>query len=169
MQRWFVAQTQPGKETLAESHLLRQNFRIFLPLYRKTIRHARRIQEVLRPLFPGYIFVNLDLEKDQWRSINGTRGITHLLTQDDHRPLFVPEGIVETLQNEQKEQGAIALGSLANALKEGDTVRMVEGAFEDQIGTIETLSDKDRVQILLNFMNRPLKVSMPLTSLEKVD
>jgi len=169
MRKWFVAQTQPGKETLAESHLRRQNFQIFLPLYRKTITHARRTQEVLRPLFPGYIFVSLDVEKDQWRSINGTRGVTHLLTQGDSKLLFVPDGIVDTLQKEQEEQGAIALGSLANAFKTGDTIRVTEGAFAEHIGTIEALTDKDRVQLLLNFMNRPLEISIPLTSLEKLD
>tara|TARA_R110002095_G_scaffold177688_1_gene155017 strand:+ start:1076 stop:1585 length:510 start_codon:yes stop_codon:yes gene_type:complete len=169
MQKWFVAQVQPGKETLAESHLVRQEFQTFLPLYRKTVRHARRTQEVLRPLFPGYIFVSLDLEKDQWRRINGTRGVSHLLTQDDHRPLFVPNDIIETLQKEQKEQGAIAMGALANAFKAGDTIRITEGAFEDHVGTIEALSDKDRVKLLLNCMNRPLNITIPLTSLEKLD
>ncbi|HBN21865.1 MAG TPA: transcriptional activator RfaH [Holosporales bacterium] len=169
MKKWFVAQTQPGKETLAESHLLRQNFQIFLPLYCKTIRHARRTQEVLRPLFPGYIFVSLDLDKDQWRSINGTRGVSHLLTQEDHKPLPVPNEVVETLQKEQEEQGSIALGSLANAFKSGDTIRITEGAFAEHVGTIEGLSDKDRVQLLLRFMNRPLKITVPLTSLEKLD
>lgn len=169
MNKWFLAQTQPGKETLAESHLQRQKFQVFLPLYRKTITHARRTQEVLRPLFPGYIFVSLDLEKDQWRSINGTRGVSHLLTQDDHKPLFVPNEVVETLQKEQEEEGSIALGSLANAFKSGDTIRITEGAFVEHMGTIESLSDKDRVQLLLHFMNRPLTLSVPLTSIEKSD
>lgn len=169
MRQWFVAQTQPGKETLAESHLLRQKFQIFLPLYRKTISHARRTQEVLRPLFPGYIFVSLDLEKDQWRSINGTRGISHLLTQDDHKPLFIPSEVIENLQEEQEEQGAIALGSLVNAFKVGDTIRITEGAFAEHVGVVERLSDKDRVQLLLSFMNRPLTIKIPLTSLEKLD
>lgn len=169
MRKWFVAQTQPGKEALSELHLLRQNFQIFLPLYRKIIRHARRTQEVLRPLFPGYIFVNLDVDKDQWRSINGTRGITHLLTQGDSKPLFVQNEVVETLQKEQEDQGAIALGSFANAFKAGDSIRITEGAFAEHVGVVERLSDKDRVQLLLNFMNRPLEISIPLTSLEKLD
>lgn len=169
MRKWFVAQVQPGKETLAESHLMRQDFQTFLPLYRKTIRHARRTQEVLRPLFPGYIFVSLDLTVDQWRCINGTRGVSHLLTQDDHRPLSVPDGIIEALEKEQEQQGAIAMGALANAFKSGDTIRITEGAFAEYIGTIESLSDKDRVQLLLNFMNRPMTIDLPLTSMEKVD
>src|SRR5271163_3401837 len=74
-ERWFVAQTLRHREQLARLHLGAQGFRSFLPRFHKTVRHARSLREVIAPVFPGYVFVVLDLERDRWRSINGTFGV----------------------------------------------------------------------------------------------
>ena len=50
--RWFVVYTQPLKETVAKQHLEEQGYDVYLPMFKKTRRHARRIDEVLQPLFP---------------------------------------------------------------------------------------------------------------------
>ena len=167
MKQWFVAQTQPGKEVISQGHLDRQEFVSFLPLYRKTIRHARQEKEVFRPLFPGYIFIELDPDKSQWRSINGTRGISALLTQNN-KPIPVPSSIIETLQQEQTGTGSISLDSLS-LFKVGEKVRLTDGAFEDQMATISAVSDKDRAKLLVQFMNREIEIDLPFTSLEKED
>jgi transcription antitermination factor NusG len=60
-----------------------------LPKRVKTIRHARKLTNVTAPLFPGYIFVQLDLTRDRWRSVNGTFGIASLIMQGE-RPHAVP-------------------------------------------------------------------------------
>ena len=58
-----------------EANLKRQGFEAFCPRFRKTRRHARRIDQVLAPVFPGYIFVHFDRERNQWRAVNGTHGV----------------------------------------------------------------------------------------------
>src|SRR6202012_3630755 len=63
-QRWFLVQTLTRMEPQARMQLHRQGFRTYLPQYVRTIRHARRLRTVLAPLFPGYIFTILDLERD---------------------------------------------------------------------------------------------------------
>src|SRR3546814_4907858 len=70
MTRWYVAQTQAQGEERARLNLERQGFRTYLPRYRRERRHARRRDVVQAPLFPGYIFIELDLEQSPWRSIN---------------------------------------------------------------------------------------------------
>src|SRR3546814_15823665 len=79
MTRWYVAQTQAQGEERARLNLERQGFRTYLPRYRRERRHARRRDVVKAPLFPGYIFIELDLEQSPWRSINGTFGVTRLV------------------------------------------------------------------------------------------
>jgi hypothetical protein len=73
--RWYVARTQPRAEGRAIANLEKQNFRTFCPRFRKSRQHARRVENVLVPLFPSYIFVRLDLSRDRWRSVNGLRTI----------------------------------------------------------------------------------------------
>ena len=54
MAEWYVAQTHPNAEEKAFSHLERQGFRAYLPRYRKSRRHARKVELIRAPLFPGY-------------------------------------------------------------------------------------------------------------------
>ena len=64
-ERWFLAHTLPKSEWKAELHLGAQGFRTFQPQIRKTIRHARQLKTVRAPLFPRYLFVILDLDREQ--------------------------------------------------------------------------------------------------------
>ena len=77
---WYAVQTQPNRENLAVSNLERQGFDVWLPRIERIIRHARQIRRVKRPLFPGYLFINLDLETARWRAINGTVGVSHIVS-----------------------------------------------------------------------------------------
>ena len=104
-ERWFLACTLPHCEDVALTHLSRQGFRSFLPRYLKTVRHARKLRTVNAPIFPRYLFVALNLERDRWRSVNGTMGITNLFMAHD-RPVPAPDGIVETLiRSADKSEG----------------------------------------------------------------
>ena len=49
------------------------------------MRHARKILNVRAPLFPGYLFVSLDLTRDRWRSINSTYGVLGLIMGGESR------------------------------------------------------------------------------------
>src|SRR5687768_12928093 len=59
--RWYVVFTQPNREFHAQMQLAAQGFRSFVPRYRKTVRHARKLKTVSAPFFPRYLFVALDL------------------------------------------------------------------------------------------------------------
>src|SRR5256885_14696986 len=91
--RWYAVQCQPRRERTAAAHLLNQEFPVFLPLREKTRRHARKLESVRVPFFPGYLFVRLDLSRDRWRSVNGTLGVVHLVMQGQH-PVPAPPGII---------------------------------------------------------------------------
>ena len=103
-ERWFLAHTLPKSEWKAELHLGAQGFRTYLPQIRKTIRHARQLRTVRAPLFPRYLFVTLDLERDRWLSVRSTVGVSSLFTTQDGRPVPVPVGIVESLIEQCRRQ-----------------------------------------------------------------
>jgi len=69
---WYAVKIRQSSERIAVANLERQGFRSFLPVHLKTVRHARQFRTVRAPLFPGYLFVFLDLARDRWRAVNGT-------------------------------------------------------------------------------------------------
>ena len=164
MKQWFVAHIQPCKEQLAERHLLEQGFNVYLPQFKKIRRHARRVEEVLSPLFPRYIFVELDLSLDQWRCVNGTRGVQYLI-MNDGRPASVPNSIVNELKLRADENGVVPL-EVISLFSKGDAIRIKHGALEGCLGTVERFDDNKRIQLLLEFLGRETRVSMPLEVVE---
>lgn len=166
MTHWGVVHTQPLKEGVAKQHLHEQGFEVYLPLFRKTRRHARKTEEVLAPLFPRYLFVNIDLDHAPFRSINGTRGVAYLI-MSKNKPLFVPTHIIDNLRQQTDQQGTIPIESLHTFLQ-GDCVRITEGAFQDHTATFVTLTDQQRVQILLHFMGQDVPLTLPLHAIENI-
>src|SRR5580704_3146193 len=88
---WYAVYTKPRRELRAQVQLSIQGFRTFLPRFRKTVRHARKLMTVSAPFFDRYLFVALDLDHDRWRSINGTFGVTGLVANRTG-PIPLPPG-----------------------------------------------------------------------------
>jgi transcription elongation factor/antiterminator RfaH len=147
-QAWYAVNIRPHCERKAVANLERQGFNIFLPVQLKTIRHARQFRNVCRPLFPGYLFVMMDPDRDRWRSINSTYGVASLVMSGG-RPTRVPEGIVEGLINCASGNGVIRFDQ---SLVPGQKVKLLTGPFSEFIGTLERLDDLGRVRVLLEMM-----------------
>jgi len=155
-ERWFLVHTQPKSERKAEMHLGVQGFRTHLPTIQKTIRHARQLRTIRAPLFPRYLFLILDPERDRWLSVQSTVGVSSLLTCDD-RPIPVPAGVVETLIENTDEAN---LTLLSRGLIAGQSVRILTGPFADFVGTLERLDDAGRVRVLLDMMGTAVPVAL---------
>lgn len=162
---WCVAHTQPLKEIVAKQHLLDQGYEVYMPRFKKTVRHARKVEEKLAPLFPRYIFVGMDLSSARWRSVNGTWGVSYLIMSNDLNPAKVPTRIIDDLRAQEIENGIVPVTSLVSFVK-GEKVRIVEGAFADQMAIFESMDDKSRVQLLLSFMGREMKMTLPTYAVE---
>jgi transcription elongation factor/antiterminator RfaH len=158
MKAWYVASVQPHQEERADQNLRRQGFESWLPRTRRSRRHARRIDMILAPFFPGYLFVRLNCELERWRSINGTRGVRHLLCQDG-RPAQLPAGFVESLRDSADVEGLLTVP--AEALKVGEPVRLASGPFADYVGTLVRLTDQGRVTLLLKLLGRDVVTLVP--------
>jgi len=150
---WFVVRTQPHPEEKAVRHLGNQGFSTYLPRYRRRVRHARRVVNALRPLFPGYLFVHLDRAEMRWRSINGTIGVRYVLTDGDV-PRCVPDRIVEEIRAREDEGGAV---KLLSRLKRGQTVRLLHGPLAEVEGLFEEMRDDQRVVLLFSLLGREVR------------
>ena len=153
--RWYLVHARPNSERKAEFNLEAQGFVTFLPQIERTIRHARRLTTVRRPLFPGYLFVRLDVSRDRWLSVNGTIGVTRLFMQEG-RPVAVPFGIVETLLA-HSDRGLTRLDS---SLAEGQRVRILSGPLADFTATVLRLDARRRVDVLLEIMGAAVSASV---------
>jgi transcriptional antiterminator RfaH len=155
--RWCVVHAQPWAESRAVINLERQGYEVFCPRLCRLVRHARKQTKKLLPLFPCYLFLRLDLARDQWRSVGGTRGVVRLITQGDV-PQAVPDGIVEELQARADREGIIE--DWRPPLAVGQNVHINEGPFVNFVGRLEKLDGDGRARILLELLGRSVSADL---------
>lgn len=163
--RWYAVQCQPHRERAAAQHLTNQSFSVFLPLRKKVRRHARRVDSVLVPFFPGYLFVRFNPLRARWRSVNGTLGVVRLVMQGD-KPAPAPSGIVEALIDACDENSVL---SWQADLKPGQAVRVLAGPFADFVGELEKMNDAGRLRVLLDIMGGSRLVFLPRENVAPAD
>lgn len=162
-ERWYAVQTLANREVGAQLHLQAQGFRTYLPQLLKTVKHARKLTVVRRAVFPGYLFLILNLRRDRWRSVNGTVGVSRLIMARE-TPLAVPKGVVETLIDYTDAQG---LCRVDRDLKAGEKVRVIAGPLAQALGQLVSLDDNGRVRVLLEIMGGGVLTTMERAALER--
>ncbi len=160
MKRWYVAYTHAGAEPVAEGNLRRQGFTTYLPRCLKERRHARRLERIAVPLFPRYLFVEIDLDTQRWRAINSTYGVSYLVGTGA-RPSPVPEGVVEEIRARENADRLIELPAKP-PFEPGETVQIVGGALAEQVGKFLCMDERRRVTLLLEMLGRALRVTLPV-------
>jgi transcriptional antiterminator RfaH len=152
--KWVVVNTHPHKEAFATDNLERQSFSVYCPLVRKQIRHARRVQDVLRPLFPSYLFVQIEPAMQRWQSICSTFGVRSLVCCGE-RLSYLDDGFIRSLKTRELE-GVIVRPQTPYSVSQ--QVRLSGGPFDGLVATIIEMNEKERLIVLMDLLNRPVKV-----------
>ena len=150
---WVVLTTKHCCESLASENLGRQGYNFYCPMIIRRIRHARKAYDAPRPLFPGYIFVELG-GNNRWRPILGTYGVRSIV-RNGEVPALLPAEFVEGLKSREID-GAIRKPE--SPFQPGQAVAISGGPFDGLVGQILELRENDRVLLLLDLLNRQAKV-----------
>lgn len=161
---WHLVQLKPNSAHIAQRNLLRQGFHVFLPRVEETVRRGQRFVTEPRALFPGYAFVGLDPANPRWRSVNGTMGVSRLVSFGA-APSQVPDDLVLGLMARCDEDGLL----LPKAeLQPGDTVVLTRGPFADFVATIDRIAADRRVWVLLDLMGQQVRLQADVESMQLV-
>ena len=154
---WYLLQHRPNSHNIAERNLRRQGFDVFLPLKQETTRVRGHFKDRLRPLFPGYIFVEIDLRWGCWRRLDSTYGVSRVVRAGG-TPLPVPNEIVEQLQLRCDDTNILLP---LPELQKGDQVLITQGPFVDFVARVELFAPDQRVWMLLELMGQQARVAVP--------
>jgi len=153
---WYTAYTQPGKERWARSNLWERGFEVYLPEYLKVRRHARRVDEVARPLFPRYLFLRpVPGAPVSIRKAITAQGVVDLVRMGKEIPRLA-DRVIQDIRSREAQDGLVRLGR--SPLKPGQRIRVVGGAMEEHIGIFECRDDQQRVIVLFNMLGRRVRV-----------
>jgi transcriptional antiterminator RfaH len=162
MVEWRLVQVRPNADRMAIRNLERQGFCTFQPLELITTIRAGRFLSRLRSFFPGYMFAGYAGAGAPWSVINSTYGVVRLVKFGD-RPTAVPDRLVAELQAACDGQGVI---SLASRVVAGANVEVTSGSLAGFIGEVERLTPDRRALVLIEFLGKHTRVSLPVAQLK---
>jgi transcriptional antiterminator RfaH len=154
--RWYAVQTQARMELWARSNLWQRGFEVYLPRHARRRRHARRVDMVTLPLFPGYLFVQADMGRGDRRRIDSAPGVIRTVSFGD-RPAALADTVIAEIRRREGEDGLVHLDPTLG-LKPGEAVRLTDGALADLVGLFDGASEANRVTMLLTILGRPVRV-----------
>jgi len=96
VERWYAVSVRPRHEKLVARYLEYQGLNYFLPVYRSVRRWKDRRKELDMALFPGYVFVNLNL-RDRLRVLRAP-GAVQFVTFQGH-PAAIPDSEIRALES----------------------------------------------------------------------
>lgn len=158
---WYALRSKPRKEDIVWRQLRSDGFDVFYPRIRVNPVNPR--SRKIKPYFPGYMFVSIDLEQTglsrfQW--MPHTLGLVSF----GGEPAHVPENLIIELRKRVTEI-AEAGGELFDGLKPGDTVRISTGPFQGYEAIFDTrLPGSERVRVLLELLTNKRRVPIELSS-----
>ncbi len=165
MDAWYLLYTKPRGERLALENLTRQGYRAYLPMLRARRRRERRYYNVIVPMFPRYLFLQLNDQDEDWGPIRSTLGVANMVRFSSHAAV-VPDGLVEALRQREDADGVQCLPEAK--LKPGDRVRICDGVMAGYEAIFEARSGKERVVLLLELADHSARIEASVEGIEAV-
>lgn len=157
---WYLVQCKPRQSRRALEHLERQGYQCLLPLYQIERTHKGQLQELDEPLFPGYLFINLSKNDDNWLPIRSTRGVSHIVSFGG-LPASIPDSVIDHLRYPRPVTSA--------TFASGDRVSITDPGFEYVEAIFLEKNGDDRVLLLLKLLQRNVIVRVPLRNIKRAE
>ena len=167
--RWYVVHTYSGHENKVKANIekLVENremhdiiFEVIVPSeeYEETRNGKKKIKE--KKMFPGYVIVKMIMTDESWYLVRNTRGVTGFVGPGS-KPVPLSDEEVKALGVVEKLP--------AIDLEVGETVTVIDGPFENFIGTVDSINnEKRKIKAYVSMFGRETLVELDYEQIERV-
>ena len=146
---WYVLRSKPNKEEFFRDQLLANHLEVFYPSIRVKVVNPRARK--IKPYFPGYLFIHIDLQENKSFFLNRIPGSSGLVSFDD-QPAAVPEALINAIRQRVEQINVTGLHPLAG-LQPGQPVIIQDGPFAGHEAIFDArISGNERVRGLLRLL-----------------
>lgn len=171
--RWYVVHTYSGHESkVAETlkqrtetlHLTDKILKVLIPTQEKIqIRRGQR-KTINEKIFPGYMLVEMEMTDDAWLAVRTTQGVTGFVGMSS-KPTPLPRHEVKAITKYMTQ----ATPQFKADFVDGEAVRIIEGPFNDFLGTVSSINEeKGKVEVLVSIFGRETPVELDFLQVQKV-
>jgi transcriptional antiterminator NusG len=175
MKKWYVVHTQTGSEEkvkkslegrIATSGLQELMGQILIPTEQVSEVRSGKKKISARMFFPGYIFVEMELNENTWLMVRTTPGATGFIGMGKQPSSLTNEEVdnimKRTVDTKSKPSPKVKF-------EKGEAVRIIEGPFVNFNGTIEEVnSEKQKIKVSVSIFGRSTPVELEFWQVEKV-
>tara|TARA_B100000963_G_C22568296_1_gene644808 strand:- start:769 stop:1260 length:492 start_codon:yes stop_codon:yes gene_type:complete len=158
---WIVVNTKSNCEIKACSNLMRQGFKVFFPKIEKTVIRFKKICKTFKPLFPGYIFVLLEDNKN-WTKINYTYGVFKILRFSE-KIYYLPSEIMKNIKKNCNENGIF---KKKIKIQKGEKITFIKNNFFTMDAVFDEYIDQNRAFIFLEFLKQKVKAKVKMSDIQ---
>jgi transcriptional antiterminator NusG len=173
--KWYVVQAHSGFENRAKKSLEERIKQYHLDAkFGEVLVPTENIVELTksgqkktskRKFFPGYMLVQMELDDETWHLVKGTGKITGFVGNEKKPPVVSEEEVAKLTR--QIDEGTLKVKPRVN-FEEGETVRVIDGAFQNFNGVIDAVSlERSKVRVLVSIFGRSTPVELEFFQIEK--
>jgi len=167
--RWYVVHTYSGYEnkvktdlekTIKNRELQDYFFDIIVPMEEQIVIKDGQRKSNLKKVYPAYVIVKMIVTEETWYIVRNTRGVTG----------FVGSGTdpIPLTDSEVKKMG-LDVQSISLDFDVNDQIKIINGPFENYIGTIVKIDkEKRKVRALISMFGRETPVDVDMANIEKI-
>ncbi|HID62172.1 MAG TPA: transcription termination/antitermination protein NusG [Anaerolineae bacterium] len=141
-----------------------QIFQVVVPTEEEVELRDGQRRTTERRVFPGYILVQMIMNDDSWYVVRNTPGVTGFVGSGTKPVPLRPEEVEKIMKRMEAAAPRIKV-----SFRPGQKVRIVEGPFEDFMGTVDEINmEKGKVRVLVSFFGRETPVELDFLQVEKM-
>ncbi|MBC8419858.1 MAG: transcription termination/antitermination protein NusG [Proteobacteria bacterium] len=119
-----------------------------------------------RKFYPGYILVQMVLNKETWHTVKDTAKVTGFVGGEVN-PTPISDQEAEQIVRQMEE--GVSRPKPRYSFEEGDEVRVIDGPFTNFQGVVEEMKpDKEKLRLLINIFGRPTPVELDFIQVSKI-
>ena len=173
--RWYVVHAYSGFEKSVQRALqeritragMQEKFGQILVAAEEVVEMKsgqKKISE--RKLFPGYVFVEMDMDDDSWHLVKSTPKVTGFIGGTANKPTPISEKEVEKIMQQMQE--GVEKPRPKVLFEIGEVVRVKEGPFTDFHGSVEDANyEKNKLRVSVTIFGRATPVELDFAQVEK--
>lgn len=177
--KWYVLRVVSGKERKVKEYLDKEISRsefekvvkqVFLPVEKVyKVQNGKKVMRE-RNYYPGYVMVEVvegKMSDDLRDLIVGTNSVIHFLGKEN--PIALRKSEVNKMLGRMDEMAEAGGVSMVEPYIVGETIKIVEGPFNDFNGVIEEVNDeKKKLKVTVKIFGRSTPVELNYMQVEKI-
>lgn len=160
---WYAVYVKPRHEFATQAALYNKNIETFLPTYKSTRQWTDRKKRIDFPLFPGYVFVNILPDPENFIYVSRTRGLINIVSSEHGNPWPVSDDEIDSLR--------IVIESgmdfdVYPQLIEGTRIKLIKGPLKGAEGVITKRLEQYAILVNVEILGRSVSVQISADDIE---